>query len=78
MNHHHGQSRGDMTAVTMDRFSVKDLYCACCANELEQVLKANPHIDAAKVDFLNNSVEVAYHPSMISAQEAEQLPATFW
>jgi Cu2+-exporting ATPase len=47
------------------RLSLSNLYCACCADELEAALKANPHVIDAKVDFAANKVTVRYHEGML-------------
>ena len=73
MDHSH-HAAGHSQTVT-ERVPVTDLYCVCCADSLESTLKANPHIQRVKVDFLNNRVDVTYHPSMISPAEIERLIA---
>jgi Cu2+-exporting ATPase len=47
------------------RLSVSNLYCICCAEELERTLKANPHTVDASVDFRADAVEVRYHAGKI-------------
>ena len=65
MSHrHHGAS--DAPDLRTERFPVTDLYCVCCAESLEALLRASPHIERARVDFQNDVVEVTFHPSMIS------------
>jgi copper chaperone CopZ len=73
MDHSHHVA-GHSQAVT-ERFPVTNLYCVCCADALESTLKANPHIQRVKVDFLQNTVDVTYHSSMISPAEIERLIA---
>ena len=42
-----------------------DLYCLCCADELEAALRANPHVTAARVDFAARRATVEHHPGML-------------
>jgi Cu2+-exporting ATPase len=49
------------------------MHCVCCGEHLVAMLRSNPHIERARVDFLNDVVEVTYHPSMISPDEIEAL-----
>src|SRR3990170_268874 len=60
-------------SVDILRLPVRDLYCACCAEELEKALKANPHIADAKVDFRADVVEVRYHAGMIDEAGLREL-----
>ncbi len=57
------------------RIPVSDLYCACCADELEAALKANPHILDAKVDYAANEVEVRYHGEALDEPAIRELIA---
>jgi cation transport ATPase len=66
---HHEQTP---TAVTV-RLPVSNLYCACCADELERALKANPHVIDANVDFQGDKVEVRYHAGMLDEQAIREL-----
>ncbi len=67
--HHQRQTPG----TSAIRLQLAEVYCACCAGDLEDALTANPHIESARVDFLNNAVDVTYHPSMISPAQIESL-----
>ena len=73
MSHAHDRGGSGAPDLHTERFPVTDLYCVCCAESLEAALRASPHIERARVDFQNDAVEVAYHPSMISPQEIETL-----
>ncbi|HUF52761.1 MAG TPA: copper-translocating P-type ATPase [Dehalococcoidia bacterium] len=69
MNSHHGQHPETETV----RLPARNLYCACCADELERTLKSNPLIAGARVDFRGEAVVVRYHASMIDQAEIEAL-----
>src|SRR3972149_5819268 len=60
-------------SVEVLRLPLRNLYCACCAEELEKALKANPHIAGAKVDFRADIVEVRYHSGMIDEAAIQEL-----
>jgi copper chaperone CopZ len=47
------------------RLPVTNLYCVCCAEELEARLRAEPHITRARVDFHSKTIDVGYHATMI-------------
>src|SRR3972149_3269514 len=72
MHDHHLQQTAE-TATSRIRLQLAELYCECCAEKLEDILKANPHVKSLRVDFLNNAIEITYHPSMISPPEIESL-----
>jgi Cu2+-exporting ATPase len=55
------------------RLPVRNLYCACCAVELEKALKASPHIADASVDFRSDTVDVRYHLGKIDRAGIERL-----
>lgn len=57
----------------MVRLPVRNLYCACCAEELEKSLKGNPHVTDVKVDFRGETVEVRYHAGMIDEAGIQEL-----
>jgi Cu2+-exporting ATPase len=40
---------------------IADLYCVCCAEDLEARLRVNPHITDAKVDYQSDTVTVRVH-----------------
>ena len=50
-----------LTREAVAHIKVTDLYCPCCADELEAALRANPHIVSAGVDYAADEVEVRYH-----------------
>ncbi len=70
---HAGHNVSPERDTTARRFPVADLYCVCCAESLETTLGRNPHIERAHVDYMNDVIEVAYHPSMISSEQVEAL-----
>lgn len=43
-----------------------DLDCVCCAEDVEALLKSNPHIASAKVDFPRSVLDLQYHDGMLS------------
>jgi Cu2+-exporting ATPase len=55
------------------RLPVRDLYCVCCAEELEKFLKSQPHIVDASVDFRAETATVHYHDGKIDAPRIESL-----
>ncbi len=55
------------------RLLLRNLVCACCAEELQKALKANAHIADAKVDFRADIVEVRYHAGMIDEAGIREL-----
>ena len=59
--------------VTVVRIGVSDLYCPCCADELESALEANPHIVDARVDYLADEIEVSYDPTALDEAAIEEL-----
>jgi copper-(or silver)-translocating P-type ATPase len=71
MDHqHHVQAPPNVLTI---RLPVSNLYCVCCAEELERELKANPHIVGARVDFVGDSVEVRYHAGMLEEADVRAL-----
>src|SRR5688572_152026 len=63
------------TGEALARLPVTDLYCACCADQLEAALKANPHIVDAKVDYLADAVEVRYDAAKLDESTIQALIA---
>ena len=51
--------------TTQIKLPVSNLYCACCADELERSLKANPNVTDARVNFTDDSVTVLYHVGLL-------------
>lgn len=62
MAHPHQQHASSPGRLTLP---VTDLYCVCCAEELEARLRAEPHITRARVGFHSKTVDVEYHAAMI-------------
>lgn len=52
---------------------VSNLYCICCAEELQSALRRAPHITSARVNFGTKTVTVAYHPNMIDESRIRAL-----
>jgi P-type Cu2+ transporter len=61
------------SSIAKVKLPVSNLYCICCADELERALKANPHIIEAQVDFAGDSVEVRYHSGMLDEESVREL-----
>jgi Cu2+-exporting ATPase len=50
-------------------FSLTGLHCTGCADAVERVLKANPHIISVHLDWPNSVAHVSYHAGMIDEAE---------
>ncbi|WP_102408663.1 heavy metal translocating P-type ATPase [Parabacteroides bouchesdurhonensis] len=48
---------------------VLDMSCAVCAGNVENTVKAMPGVEEAVVNFAANTLNVKYHPSVISLQQ---------
>ena len=59
--------------VAVVRIRVSNLYCPCCADELEAALEANSHIVDARVDYASDEVEVRYDPGALDEGAIEAL-----
>ena len=59
--------------VAVVRIRVSNLYCPCCADELEAALEANSHIVDARVDYAADEVEVRYDPGALDEGAIEAL-----
>ena len=57
------------------RVPVSNLYCPCCADELEHALKADPNIVDARVNYAADQVEVRYHAEKIDEAAIQALIA---
>jgi len=66
----------DDSSEAVAHLPVANLYCACCADELERILRANPHVIAARVDFPGRTVEVRYHGRMLDEASIKGLVAS--
>jgi P-type Cu2+ transporter len=55
------------------RVAVDDLYCVCCAEELERELRANSHVTGVHADFPGRSVDVTFHAGMLSEADVRGL-----
>jgi cation transport ATPase len=66
-------SKPIVPSIAKVKLAVTNLYCACCTDELERVLSANPHVVSARVDYLAEQVEVAFDPGMLDEAEIQQL-----
>jgi P-type Cu2+ transporter len=62
MGHLHQQRASSPGRLTL---AVMNLFCVCCAEELEARLRSEPHITRARVDFQSKTVDVEYHATMI-------------
>ena len=70
MTHQHHTEAATMATV---RLPVSNLYCACCADELERTLESNSHIVNSTVDFQGETVEVRYHAGMLNEPAIQEL-----
>jgi Cu2+-exporting ATPase len=59
--------------VAVVRIRVSNLYCPCCADELELALEANPHIVGVRVDYLADEIEVRYDARALDETAIEAL-----
>jgi len=60
-------------SIARVKLAVSNLYCACCADELERVLRANPYVVNTRVDYLAEQVEVSFDPGMLDEAEIQHL-----
>ena len=75
MNHHSvGTASGRNTAHAT--IALEGLHCLECAQAVEDILHANPHITSVHVDWLHNVAHVGYHPDMITVPAIEALIAS--
>jgi Cu2+-exporting ATPase len=51
---------------------VTDMSCAACAVSVESMLKAQPGVEDAAVNFANQTASVAYHPARITLPQMRQ------
>ncbi len=51
---------------------VTDMSCAACAVSVESMLKAQPGVEDAAVNFANQTASVAYHPAQITLPQMRQ------
>jgi Cu2+-exporting ATPase len=64
----HGQHGEQTITLKLD-----GLHCTSCADEVEQALRATPHVTGVHLDWPNNAVHVTYHAGMIAPEEIEQV-----
>lgn len=70
MAHLHQQHASSPGRLTLH---VTNLYCVCCAEELEARFRADPHISRARVGFRSKTVDVEYHATMIDEARSRAL-----
>jgi cation transport ATPase len=70
-NETHKRSTGP--SIARVKLAVSNLYCVCCADELERVLRANPYVVNTRVDYLAEQVEVSFDPGMLDEAEIQHL-----
>ena len=70
MTHTHAHS------VVQATFHLDGLHCPECADAVEQVLRATPHITSVHLDWTANEAHVAYHAGMISEAEIAEIIAS--
>jgi len=64
---HRGSSPGRLT------LPVTNLYCVCCAEELQDRLRAEPHVTRARVNFHAKTIDMEYHSEMIDEAQIRAL-----
>jgi len=64
--------RGARSGVRKVTLPVTDMSCAACAVSVESVLKAQPGVQDAGVNFANQTAWVAYHPARITLPQMRQ------
>ena len=72
---HSAERTGRGLGLEHAAFTVGEVYCTECADNIERTLRAQPHITAASFDWANNQVHVSYHAGMITPEEIERLIA---
>ena len=65
----HHQPAENAEAISID---LSNLDCVCCAEELEASIRALPHVTNARVDFLNERLDVEFHAGMTSPEEVRR------
>ncbi|HEX8528514.1 MAG TPA: heavy metal translocating P-type ATPase [Cytophagales bacterium] len=67
-------TRGNRPAAGVRKVTlpVTDMSCAACAVSVESMLKAQPGVEDAAVNFANQTAAVAYHPSQITLPQMRQ------
>src|SRR6266542_3659423 len=66
-------AQGLIQDVAAFRIRVSNLYCPCCADELEAALEANPHIVDVRGDYAADEVEVRYNPGALDEAAVQAL-----
>ncbi len=56
-----------------ESFELGNLCCVSCAEEVELVLRSNPHIDTARIDYLHDRAIVTYEEDALNANEIAEL-----
>jgi Cu2+-exporting ATPase len=65
-------SRGARSGVRKVTLPVTDMSCAACAVSVESMLKAQPGVQDAGVNFANQTAWVTYHPGQITLPQMRQ------
>ena len=60
-------------AIARVRLPLTELYCLCCAEELETSLRSRREIVRARVDFRAKTIEVDYHAGMTDESQVRAL-----
>lgn len=58
--------------ITKKTFDVKGMTCASCASSVESMLKSNPGVEEANVNFATKTVRVSYDPEKVSDKQLEE------
>ncbi len=56
-----------------ESFELGNLCCVSCAEEVELVLRSNPHIDTARIDYVHDRAIVTYEEDALNANEIAEL-----
>lgn len=60
------------TVLTKKTFDVQGMTCASCASSVESILKSNPGVDEANVNFATKTVRVKYDSDIINDKQLEE------
>lgn len=69
----HGRHLPEHAATA--HLQLTDLFCVCCSENLESILRSTAGIKRANVDFQNNTADITYDPSELTPDEINSLIA---
>lgn len=67
-----GNKKTEGTSIVQKSFPVTGMSCASCAVSVESMLKAQPGIASAAVNFAAGTVQVAFNPSVTRPEDMKQ------